>query len=118
MVDYMRETIEKIESKFLEIQEIMGDEFEVSNLEDSRYLEKLGSKIDETYIALNTGICEDLDVCHTCTQHRDILGEVMRTLNDLDSGANITEDVILEIKEFSTTVDDVLVRIKGILAQM
>ncbi len=111
----MKETIKKIERQFLDIREIMGDELDVSALEDSRYLDRLSNCIDETYIVLNQGMCEELEMCHTCAKHRDILGTVMETLNDLDSGANITDDVILELKDFVNTLDDILVRIKEVL---
>ena len=111
----MKTTIKEIEKNFKEIQSLIAGDFSASHLEDSTFLSQLNDLVSKTYIHLNEGICEELEMCHTCALQRDLLQKKLALIDDLDAGATLTDKVVSEFADFKNTIDDTLSRIDTVL---
>ena len=114
----VRSEIEKVKERFLEIKNIIGDDFSMHHLDDSAFVSRLAEAVEEAYIELNEEMCEELEVCHTCAQNRDNLREIMVMLDDIESGATITDAIGDHFMAYSLELDSVITRIDGVLEKI
>jgi len=114
----LKQTVENIKAKFLEVQNIIGNDFSINHLDDSQFVTKLSTAVELTYIELNEGMCEEIQMCHTCAENRDNLREIMVMLEDIDAGATLTDAIGDHFMAFSLEINEVLKRIDGVLAEI
>ncbi len=114
----MKESIQKIKTRFIEIKSIIGDDFSINHLDDSAFVSKLSQKVEAAYLELNSGMCEEVAMCTTCAQNRDNLYEIMEILSDLDAGATITDSIGDHFIAYSLEVNEVIKRIDEVIAKI
>ena len=114
----MKEMVESIRAKYIDVQRVIGNDFSINHLEDSAFVSKLNESIENAYIEINEGMCEEIKVCKTCAENRDNLREVMVMLEDIEEGATITDSVGDHFMAFSLELNQVLERIDGVLAEI
>lgn len=114
----MLQTVQNIETKFREIKQIIGDDFSVSHLHDNAFVSRLREAVEETYLLLNEGMCEEISVCKECAQNRDYLQKMMVDLEAIESGETITEAVEDRFMGFSLMLDDLLSRVSGVVSEL
>jgi len=82
----MKETIESIRRQF-EALIAKIDPTSPEMLRDRDYTTQLADCVARTYVMLNNGMCEVLDVCYTCADERDFLRHAMErfeTIGEID----------------------------------
>ena len=72
----MKQTIESIKKQF-EALNAKIDPASAEMLQDKDYAMQLADCVAKTYVMLNNGMCEELEVCHTCAQQRDYMRDAM-----------------------------------------
>ena len=114
----MRSEIEKVKERFLEVKSIIGHDFGTHHLDDSAFVSRLAEAVERAYIDLNEEMCEEFEVCHTCAKNRDNLREIMVMLDDIESGATITDAIGDHFMAYSLELDNVIKRIDGVLEKI
>lgn len=94
----MKQTIESVKQQF-EALSAKLDPQSAQMLKDRDYATQLGDCIAKTYVMLNSGMCEELEVCHTCAQQRDYLREALETFEDVAQSGQV--DAVFESFYFS-----------------
>jgi hypothetical protein len=114
----MLQTVQKIETKFRGIKEIIGADFSASHLHDSDFVARLKEAVEETYLLLNEGMCEQVAVCKECARNRDYLQTMIVELENLESGVAVTAAVEDRFMGFSLALDDLLSRVGSIVSEL
>jgi hypothetical protein len=87
-------------------------------LKDPSFIEKLSMAVEEAYVSLNDGMCEEIKVCHSCSYQRNYLRNIMGLLNEIESSGNISSTVKRELFTFPEKIQEVLVRIQKALKEL
>lgn len=114
----MVETIRKIEIQFLTIDQMVNTQSFGIQLKDPSFIEKLSMAVEEAYVSLNDGMCEEIKVCHSCSYQRNYLRNIMGLLNEIESSGNISSTVKRELFTFPEKIQEVLVRIQKALKEL
>ena len=84
----MKETVESIKQQF-EALSAKIDPASAEMLKDKDYATQLADCVSRTYVMLNSGMCEELSVCHTCAQQRDYLRDAMERFEEVAQGGDL-----------------------------
>jgi hypothetical protein len=114
----MLQTVQNIEKKFREVKQIIGNDFSASHLHNSGFVSRLREAVEETYVLLNEGICEEVSVCKECANNRDHLQTIMVELENIENGDKITAAMEDRFMSFSLMLDDLLSRIKSVIGEL
>jgi glucosamine 6-phosphate synthetase-like amidotransferase/phosphosugar isomerase protein len=114
----MVETIRNIERQFLTIDQMVNTQSFGIQLKDPSFIEKLSMVVEEAYVSLNDGMCEEIKVCHTCSYQRNYLRNIMGLLNEIEGSGNLSSTVKRELFTFPEKIQEVLVRIQKALKEL
>ena len=114
----MRSEVERVKDRFLEIKKVIGNDFSTAHLDDSAFVSQLAEVLEEAYIELNEEMCQELEVCHSCAENRDNLREIMVMLDDIESGATVTDAIGDHFMAYSLELERVIGRIDGVLEKI
>jgi hypothetical protein len=114
----MLQTVQNIEKKFLGIKQIIGADFSASHLRDSGFVSGLKEAVEETYLLLNEGMCEEISVCKECAKNRDYLQTMITELENIENGDKITAAVEDRFISFSLMLDDLLSRVDSVVSNL
>lgn len=106
----MVNSIKMMQGKFKEIQMLIGNDFTVTHLQEPSFVQALVEVVEETYILLNEEMCNQLEVCHQCASHRDVMQAMVVTLNDILDGVSVNEKMAIQFAAFPQLIDDVITR--------
>ena len=113
----MIETIQKVEKQFQEIENMVNTQAYGMQLKDPSFIERLSIVVEEAYVSLNDGMCEEIKACQTCVYQRNYLRNMMGILNELESGSAISSTVKRELFTFPEKISEVLTRIQQVLKE-
>jgi len=114
----MIETIQKVEEHFLNIDKMVNTPTYGAQLKESAFIERLSIAIEEAYVSLNDGMCEEIKACHTCSYQRNYLRNMMGIFNELEEGVSLSSTVKRELFTFPEKVKEVLSRIDQVLKEL
>ncbi len=114
----MIETIRNVEKQFRNIDAMVNTQSFGIQLKDPSFIEKLSMVVEEAYVSLNDGMCEEIKVCHTCINQRNYLRNIMALLSELEGGKDISSTVKRELFTFPEKIKEVLVRIQQALKEL
>ena len=114
----MKETIEEVEKQFLKIEAMVNTQTYGMQLKETSFIEQLSSTVEEAYVALNDGMCEEMKVCNTCNYQRNYLRNIMGILNEIESGGELSSTIKRELFTFPEKVKEVLARIQQVLKEL
>ena len=114
----MIETIQKVEAQFQMIDKMVNTPTYGAQLKDAAFIEKLSIAIEEAYVSLNDGMCEEIKACHTCSYQRNYLRNMMGIFNELEEGASLSSTVKRELFTFPEKVREVLARIDQVVSEL
>ena len=114
----MIETIRNIERQFQTIDQMVNTQSFAMQLKDPNFIEKLSMAVEEAYVSLNDGMCEEIKVCHTCSYQRNYLRNIMGLLNEIEGSGNLSSTVKRELFTFPEKIQEVLVRIQKALKEL
>jgi len=114
----VKQTVENVKSCFLDIKSILGSGADAGNFDDAAFVDRLGEAVSATYVVLNDGMCEEMEMCHSCAENRDKLHDVMVLLEELGSGSVADATAKARLDAFESDVDSVLERIDTVLATL
>lgn len=114
----MIETIQKVEAQFQKIDKMVNTPTYGMQLKDATFIEKLSIAIEEAYVSLNDGMCEEITACHTCSYQRNYLRNMMGIFNELEEGATLSSTVKRELFTFPEKIKEVLARIDQVVSEL
>ena len=114
----MIETIQKVESQFKNINAMVNTQSYGMQLKDPSFIEKLSIAVEEAYVSLNDGMCEEMSACKTCNYQRNYLRNMMGIFNDIESEGSISSTVKRELFTFPEKIKEVLDRIQQVLKEL
>jgi len=114
----MIETIQKIEKQFLNIDAMVNTQNYGLQLKNPGFIEQLSEAVEEAYVSLNDGMCEEVKVCSTCNYQRNYLRNIMGILSEVENGENLSSTVKRELFTFPEKVGEVLTRIQQVLKEL
>jgi len=114
----MIETIRRVEKEFLNINAMVNTQSFGVQLKDAAFIEKLSGAVEEAYVSLNEGMCEEMKVCHTCNYQRNYLRNIMGLLSEIEGGAELSSTVKRELFTFPEKINEVLIRIQKVLKEL
>ena len=114
----MVETIQNIERQFQTIDRMVNTQSFGIQLKDPSFIEKLSMVVEEAYVSLNDGMCEEIKVCHSCSYQRNYLRNIMGLLNEIEGGGTLSSTVKRELFTFPEKIQEVLVRIQKALKEL
>jgi len=114
----MIETIQRIESQFQGINTMVNTQNYGMQLKDPSFIEKLSIAIEEAYVSLNDGMCEEMTACKTCNYQRNYLRNMMGIFNDIETNGVLSGTVKRELFTFPEKINEVLVRIQQVLKEV
>jgi len=114
----MIETIQKVEAQFQNINSMVNTQSYGMQLKDPSFIEKLSIAVEEAYVSLNDGMCEEMKACKTCNYQRNYLRNMMGIFNDIEAEGSISTTVKRELFTFPEKINEVLVRIQQVLKEI
>jgi len=114
----MIETIQKVETQFQNINAMVNTQSYGMQLKDPSFIEKLSIAVEEAYVSLNDGMCEEMSACKTCNYQRNYLRNMMGIFNDIETEGTISTTVKRELFTFPEKINEVLVRIQQVLKEI
>jgi hypothetical protein len=115
MSDMTKCLIEKIKSAFETIELIVGGELHLDDIRHPKYLRSLIAATEKTYVLLNDGICESLEMCQECAKRRDMLMQYLHLLDDFERGNLLSSSQTETLLNFPREIDEILKRIEHVL---
>lgn len=110
MIDIIREA----HAKFNEIDRLLS----AGGAKDDTYFTQLSEATQNAYIVMNEGMCESTTVCHECAAHRDFLQSMIGIVEDLASGAPLSNAYKSKLETYGQKVGEILKKIEGAIASM
>ncbi len=114
----MKCKIDLIKAKFEMIKTILSGSLSLEDLSQPKYLKILIDASENTYLALNDGMCESLNMCKECAQKRDILHNYIQLLDSIELGNQLTHSLENELLKFPKIIDDIIDKIDLVLAKL
>jgi len=114
----MIETIQKVEAQFKNINSMVNTQTYGMQLKDPSFIEKLSIAVEEAYVSLNDGMCEEMKACKTCNYQRNYLRNMMGIFNDIETEGSISSTVKRELFTFPEKIKEVLDRIQQVLKEL
>jgi len=114
----MIETIQKIERQFQNIHDMVNTQSYGMQLKDANFIEKLSVAVEEAYVSLNDGMCEEMKACQTCNYQRNYLRNMMGIFNDIELNGALSSTVKRELFTFPEKIKEVLSRIQQVLKEL
>ncbi|MEJ2468128.1 MAG: hypothetical protein P8Y65_03745 [Campylobacterales bacterium] len=113
----MKQTVEAIKRQF-EALSAKIDPASAEMLQDRAYAMQLADCVAKTYVMLNNGMCEELEVCHTCAQQRDYLRDAMERFESVGQTGETNKETEAFYFEFIDRLKGIRENIDGVLAQL
>lgn len=114
----MIETIKKVQEQFQNIYKMVNTEHYGTDLQKSDFVEKLSIAVEEAYVSLNDGMCEEIQACKTCNYQRNYMRNIMGILNDIEENGKLSATVKRELFTFPEKVNEVLGKIDQVLSEI
>ncbi len=114
----MIETIQNVEQQFLNIDSMVNSPTYGVQLKDEAFIQRLSIAVEEAYISLNDGMCEEVKACQTCSYQRNYLRNMMGIFNELESNKTLSATVKRELFTFPEKIKEVLDRIQQVLKEL
>ena len=114
----MIETIRSVEQQFQTIDSMVNTATYGAQLKDPNFIENLSIAVEEAYVSLNDGMCEEIKACQTCSYQRNYLRNMMGIFNEIEAGKAISSTVKRELFTFPEKIKEVLVRIQQVLKEI
>lgn len=113
----MKQTIESVKQQF-DALSAKVDPRSVQMLKDRDYATQLSDCIAKTYVMLNNGMCEELEVCHTCAQQRDHLRDALERFEAVAQNGQVDAafesfyfSFVEQLKTIRANIDKVLAQL-------
>lgn len=104
--------IREAQTKFQEIERLLH----TAGTKDRDYFTQLSETTQNAYVMMNEGMCENVTVCRECAENRDYLYSVIAIVDDLASGAPLSDTYQAHLDTYAEKIDEILVKIAHILA--
>jgi len=114
----MIETIQKVEQQFQIIHKMVNTSNYGSDLQKPDYIERLSIAVEEAYVSLNDGMCEDIQACKTCNYQRNYMRNMMGIFNEIEESGKLSSTVKRELFTFPEKVGEVLSKIDQVLQEI
>jgi len=114
----MIETIQRIEKQFQSIDEMVNTQNYGVQLKDPTFIERLSIAVEEAYVSLNDGMCEEMTACKTCNYQRNYLRNMMGIFNDIELSGTLSSTVKRELFTFPEKIREILSRIEQVLKEL
>ena len=114
----MIETIKSVEKQFENIDSMVNTATYGAQLKDPNFIEKLSIAVEEAYVSLNDGMCEEMKACQTCSYQRNYLRNMMGIFNDIELNGALSSTVKRELFTFPEKIKEVLSRIQQVLKEL
>ncbi len=111
----MIETIRRVESQFRDIDAIVNTQNYGHELQNPAFIENLSIAVEEAYVSLNDGMCDDIKACKTCNYQRNYMRNIMGILNDIEESGTLSSTVKRELFTFPEKVKEVLNKIEQVI---
>jgi len=112
----MLSKINVIKAKFEIIKTILGDSLTVEDLSQPKYLKVLIDASENTYLQLNDGMCESLNMCKECAHKRDILHNYIQLFDSIELGKQLRNTIEEEIAKFPQIIEEIINKIDTVLS--
>lgn len=114
----MVQTIRDVEQRIAIIKALIHNDFEPTHLEDAEFVKVLTNSVEDTYMLMNEGMCEELTACQRCTKSRDNMRNIMDLLEDIEAGDPVTPEMADRFRHFSVELDEMTERLSEVLAEL
>ena len=114
----MKNDINIIKAKFEIIRTILGDSLSLADLSQPKYLKVLIDASENTYLQLNDGMCESLNMCKECAQKRDILKTYIQLFDSVELGEKLNDSAKEAIAKFPHIIEEIISKIDAVLAKL
>ncbi len=114
----MKETIQNIKKQFQGIEAMVNTQSYGAQLKNPTFIDDLCSAVEEAYVSLNDGMCEEIKACSTCSYQRNYLRNMIGILNEIEEGQELSSTVKRELFTFPEKIKEVLVRIEQVLKEL
>ncbi|MDA3945189.1 MAG: hypothetical protein PF439_00720 [Helicobacteraceae bacterium] len=114
----MIETIQNVEEQFKTINSMVNTQSYGVQLKDENFIQQLSIAVEEAYVSLNDGMCEELKACQSCSYQRNYLRNMMGIFNEIEAGVTLSTTVKRELFTFPEKIQEVLERIQRVLKEL
>ena len=114
----MQVIFEKVQTQFMNLGTLLCGldlEKDLSKLET---LTRVNEVLNETYILLNQGFCENHLMCEECASHRDQLSHVSTMLDECEENCIINEETYLAVSSFRDNIPVILRKMESVYIDM
>lgn len=114
----MKETIQKVEKQFRAIESMVNTQAYGVKLKDPGFIENLCSVVEEAYVSLNDGMCEEIKACSSCSYQRNYLRNMIGIFNEIEEGVEPSSTVKRELFTFPEKIKEIISRIEQVLKEI
>ncbi|KFN38609.1 MAG: hypothetical protein JU82_10815 [Sulfuricurvum sp. MLSB] len=108
----MSDIIREAYTRFHEVDGLL----KTAGAKDDGYFKQLSEATQNAYVAMNEGMCENTTVCHDCASHRDFLHTMIGIVEDLASGAPLSNTYKVQLDLYGAKVSEILKKIEKVIA--
>jgi len=110
--------IQEIEKQFKDIDKLVNTQAYGIQLKDNNFITSLSTLVEEAYFSLNVVMCEEVNMCNTCSYQRNYMRNIMGVLNEVEETKTLSAAVKRELFTFPEKVKEVLSRIDKVLKEI
>lgn len=108
----MSDIIREAYAQFHEVDGLL----KTAGAKDASYFKQLSEATQNAYVVMNEGMCENTTVCHECASHRDFLHTMIGIVEDLASGAPLSNTYKAQLDLYGAKAGEILKKIEKVIA--
>ena len=110
----MQPIFEKVQTQFMNLSTLLCCLDLSKDLSKLETLIRVNEALSETYILLNKGFCESLQMCEKCTANRDQLGELSEMLDQCEENCIVDDKTYRTLIAFRDNIPKILTKMESV----
>ncbi len=112
--DEMKEIFENVQKKFRDLETFLNRATIKKDLETPELLAELNDTLSDTYVLLNQGFCENLQVCEKCVENRDQLRMLVEMMDQCEEKQALSEEAFASLNKFKQNIPEILHKMQSV----
>ncbi len=105
---------DKVQSQFKHLSDLLNGFDHNKHLAGSEKFSDMVDALSQTYILLNQGFCENVEVCEKCVDNRDRLREVIEMVDRCEPNKKLDESTHIALSDFALNIPNMLSKMESV----
>lgn len=110
----MKKIFESVQKKFRDLETLLNRTSIKKDLERPESLAELNDALTNTYVLLNQGFCENLQVCEKCVENRDQLQKLVEMMDQCEEDQALSEEAFSSLQKFRQNIPQILLKMQSV----